>query len=101
MNFIEETDRIYAKSPDGAIIAEVTFPAKDGISTIDHTFVDPSLRGQGVAGQLLKLAVENILAQGNKIAATCPYGVAWLDRHPEYPTVCLGREACKIIKGKH
>ncbi len=77
MNFITETDRIYATDPSGKIIAEVTFPTKDGVSTIDHTFVDPSLRGQGIAGKLVKLAADKILSEGNRIAATCRYAVAW------------------------
>ncbi len=87
MNYITESNRIYAADPSGKIIAEVTFPTKHGISTINHTFVDDSLRGQGVAGELVRLAAEKILAEGNKIAATCPYAVVWFKKHPEYPIV--------------
>ncbi|MDE5795057.1 MAG: N-acetyltransferase, partial [Muribaculaceae bacterium] len=68
MDFITEKDRIYATNPAGNVIAEVTFPTEDGVSTIDHTFVDPSLRGEGIAGKLVKLAADKILAEGNKIA---------------------------------
>lgn len=87
MDFITEKDRIFATDASGNVIAEVTFPTENGISTIDHTFVDPSLRGQGVAGTLVKLAADKILADGNKICATCPYAVTWFQRHPEYPVV--------------
>ncbi len=100
MEFITENDRIYAKNAEGKLIAEVTFPTNDGISTIDHTFVDEYLRGQGVAGKLVKLAADKILAEGNKIAATCPYAVVWFERHPEYPVICSGPAACKIVKRK-
>lgn len=96
MNFISESNRIYATDSSGKILAEVTFPTLDGISTINHTFVDNSLRGQGIAGQLVKLAAEAIQAADNKIAATCPYAVSWLERHPEYPVVSCGPAACKI-----
>lgn len=96
MNFTTEIDRIYATDTSGKIIAEVTFPTKDGISNIDHTFVDNSLRGQGIAAELVKLAAERILAEGNKIGATCPYAIAWFKRHSEYPVVCFGPEACRI-----
>ncbi len=84
MDFIIETNRIYTTDPSGKIIAEVTFPTKDGISNINHTFVDESLRGQGIAGKLVKMAADKILAEGNKIAATCHYAVIWFQRHPEY-----------------
>ncbi|MDE6804700.1 MAG: N-acetyltransferase [Muribaculaceae bacterium] len=96
MNFITETDRIYATDPTGKIIAEVTFPTKDGISTIDHTFVDKSLRGQGIAGELVKLAADKILADGNKIGATCPYAISWFQSHTEYPVFYSGPAACRI-----
>ena len=100
MDFTTEKDRIYASDPSGKIIAEVTFPTEDGVSTIDHTFVDPSLRGEGVAGKLVKLAADKILAEGNKIAATCSYAAAWFKRHPEYHLVCSGPVACRIDRRK-
>lgn len=85
MEYTIEKDRIYGKDAAGKIVAEVTFPTYLGISTIDHTFVDESLRGQGIAGELVKLAADKIIADGNRIAATCPYAVTWFKRHPEYP----------------
>lgn len=98
MEFISEAERIYAVGEDGKVVAEVTFPVKDGVATIDHTFVDPSLRGQGVAGKLVKSAADKILADGNRIGATCSYAVAWFKRHPEYPIACSGPVACKIVR---
>lgn len=97
MNFTIEADRIYATDLTGKVIAEVTFPTRDGVSIIDHTFVDDSLRGQGIAGELVKLAAEKIIADGNKIGATCPYAVSWFGRHPEYPVFCSGPAACRIM----
>ena len=96
MDFITEKDRIYATDTSGKVIAEVTFPAHNGVSTIDHTFVDPSLRGQGVAAMLVKLAADKIAADGNGMAATCSYAVAWFKRHPEHPLLSAGPVACKI-----
>ncbi len=98
MNYITETNRIHAEDTSGKIIAEVTFPTKDGISMIDHTFVDNSLRGQGIAGELVKMAADKILADGGKIAATCPYAVAWFQKHPEYPVVSCGSPSCRISR---
>ena len=64
MDFIIEDNRIYASAEDGNVVAEITFPAKDGIATIDHTFVADSLRGQGIAGKLMEAAVAKIQADG-------------------------------------
>lgn len=96
MEFITEKERIYATDESGKVIAEVTFPTKNGVAVIDHTFVDPSLRGGGVAGKLMQLAVDKILADGNKLSATCTYAVAWLQRHPGYEIVESGPVACRI-----
>lgn len=84
MNFIHEKERIYMNDENGKTIAEITFPVKDGVATIEHTFVDESLRGQGVAGKLTEEAAKQILSSNNRIAATCSYAVKWLEKHPEY-----------------
>ncbi len=84
MEYIVESERIYVNDSSGNLVAEVTFPTKNGVSKINHTFVDNSLRGQGIAGELVRRAADKILADGNKIVPTCAYAVAWFQRHPEY-----------------
>ena len=101
MNFITESNRIYANDESGKVIAEITFPAKDGVATIDHTFVDESLRGQGVAGKLMEAAVAKISIDGNKIAATCFYAVAWLGKHLEVPHIDTGAPVACKVDGRH
>lgn len=89
MEFQKETGRIYAER-DGQLIAEITFPEEDGVAVIDHTFVDGSLRGQGVAGQLVRAAAGQIRDQGKKARAVCTYARAWFDRHPEQADLLEG-----------
>lgn len=51
----EEINAVRYVDPEGTVLAEVTFPAEDGsVVNINHTFVDESLRGQGIAGKLLE-----------------------------------------------
>ena len=79
MEFKREENRIYKTDDTGKVIAEVTFPeTAEGVYTIDHTFVDNSLRGQGIAGQLVQAAVDEITAKGGRVEATCSYAVKWL-----------------------
>ena len=81
MEFIRESNRIYLTNEEGVVIAEITFPElKEGVCTINHTFVDASLRGQGVAGMLMEAAVETIQKQGKQIEATCSYAIGWLEK---------------------
>lgn len=84
MNYIKEPNQIYLLNPQGERIAEVLFPKQsDTIVVINRTFVDPSLRGQGVANTLLEMAYTSIEAQNLKAIPTCSYAVTWFKRHPE------------------
>ena len=82
MDFIKEENKIYAKDENDKIVAEVTFyEIKKGIYNIDHTFVDDSLRGQGIGSKLVQEAVKKIKDKGAKIEATCPFANKWLEEH--------------------
>mgnify|MGYP000848478914 CR=1 FL=1 len=81
MDFIEESNRIYCKDSQGKVIAEVTFPdIRYHVVNLDHTFVDDSLRGQGVAGKLMEEAVRKIF-EGAKIEKM-------REQEPEYICNC-------------
>lgn len=84
MQYQIQSHRIFAEDETGKILAEVTFPeTESGVCTINHTFVDDSLRGQGVAGQLVQMAVRQIVQQGKDISATCSYAQHWLEKHSD------------------
>ena len=83
MRFERETGRIFARDESGKLLAEVTFPDRDGAAEIDHTFVDPVLRGQGVAGQLMQHTADALRATGRKAVATCSYAQKWFSQHPD------------------
>ena len=75
-------NRISQKDKNGRVIAEITFPeTSPGIFVIDHTFVDESLRSQGVASKLVQAAVDEIKKRGVQVQATCSYAKKWLKEH--------------------
>lgn len=82
MEFQHEEGRIYARQGE-KLLAEVTFPARDGTAVIEHTFVDDSLRGQGVAGALVQAAADQIRSRGLRAKPVCTYAVRWFEQHPE------------------
>jgi predicted GNAT family acetyltransferase len=68
---------------DGARIAAMTYRrAGESRIVIDHTEVDVSLRGQGVARRLLDAAVAWARQNNTNISATCSYVTAWFARDP-------------------
>ena len=84
MVFIKEENRIYANDEEGRLIAEVTFPALgQGVVDINRTFVDDSLRGQGVAAQLMESCYDMLKEDGRKAVPTCSYAVKWYGERPE------------------
>lgn len=76
MDFTYYPNRIALLDGGGRAIAEITFPDIDEDTVdINHTFVDESLRGQGMAGKLMEAAVNQIQSQGKKAVPTCSYAV--------------------------
>lgn len=58
---------------------------RDGdVLVITHTVVPPEIGGRGIAGQLVKTALEHARAEGLKVLPRCPYTDAYMRRHPEY-----------------
>lgn len=85
MKFNYSENRIYLNDEAGKTIAEVTFPvvSKDVVN-IDHTFVDDSLRGQGIANALLLAVAQELRKTQKKAFPTCSYAVRWFSTHPEF-----------------
>lgn len=54
-----------------------------GLLDLHHTEVPAALRGQGIAGRLVRGAVSQIRAAGDRIIPSCPYVATWMERHPE------------------
>lgn len=85
MNFTYTKNQIGLYHSDDHLLAEVTFPDVDeNTVNINHTFVDDSLRGQGIAGQLMKAAADQLRLEGKQAILTCSYAIKWFETHPEY-----------------
>jgi predicted GNAT family acetyltransferase len=70
---------------DDGLEAEMTYrrPAP-GIIAIDHTFVPPSHRGQGLAERLVDAGIADARAEANRVQPYCSYVAAQFRRHPEW-----------------
>ncbi|MBB3113254.1 hypothetical protein FHS18_005357 [Paenibacillus phyllosphaerae] len=86
-DIVQEGNGFYIRE-DGAPIAEITY-AQPGENTlvIDHTYVAESLRGQGIAEQLVQRVVSYARENGKKIIPACSYAHASFRRHKEYHDV--------------
>lgn len=85
MNFTYEAHQIYVKNEKGETTVLATFPfIKEGVVNVNHTYVDPSMRGQGVASLLMHEVYKHTKQLGYKVVATCPYAVVWFKRNKDY-----------------
>lgn len=70
--------------------AEMTYVMSgSSVMIIDHTEVGPSLKGQGIGGQLVQAAVQYAREHGLKIMPLCPFAKADFAKHPEYDDIRL------------
>lgn len=62
-----------------------------GGDTLDlrRTFVSEELRGEGLAGQLVRHVLDWARRHDKRIVATCPYVQRFLERHPEYADLAV------------
>lgn len=58
---------------------------RDGdVLVITHTIVPPEIGGRGIAGQLVKAALDHARAEGLKVRPDCSYADSYMRRHAEY-----------------
>lgn len=66
------------------VLAEMDFPkAIPGVHVITRTFVDESLRGQGVANAMMALLLQKARKEGFLLDPICSYSVSYFEKHPE------------------
>ena len=70
-------------TPDGVEEeAEMTFSrTNDTLIMLDHTYVPPSARGQGIGEKLAERAVADAREKGWTIIPVCPFFKAEAERH--------------------
>lgn len=91
MEYKQEKGRI-AVYDEGKEVGEITWTgAGEDSIIIDHTFVDNSQRGKGIAGELVRLAVDWAKAEGKTVIPLCPYAKREFDKNPEYQKIQAGK----------
>jgi predicted GNAT family acetyltransferase len=72
---------------EGKVLAEIIWTQLGDIMVVEHTFVDSSLRGQGIAKQLLNKAAEYARENEYKIEAVCSYVVKVFETSHDYDDI--------------
>ncbi len=88
MEILEGKNRFYVNDASGNQVAEIVYvPTGDELAIIEHTEVDPSLKGQGVGKKLVAKVVERMRGENRKIIPLCPFAKHEFDTTPEYADI--------------
>lgn len=77
----------YELSVEGSAAGFAQFVDTEGRRVFFHTEVDPEHSGQGLAGQLVRAALEATRAEGLRVVAVCPFVKKYVNTHEEWGEV--------------
>lgn len=75
--------RQFSTEVDGHL-AHVDYETGAGRIVITHTIVPESIGGRGIAGALVRAALEYARDHGLRVEPQCSYADVWMRRHPEF-----------------
>lgn len=81
----------YELAVDGQT-AMLAYHRSGGTIFLTHTEVPEALEGQGIGSRIVKHALDQARAAGEKVAPWCPFVRAYVDRHPEYEAIVTREE---------
>ncbi|HRX57753.1 MAG TPA: GNAT family N-acetyltransferase [Eubacteriales bacterium] len=84
MEFQFTEGRVFSVDEKQDVIAEATYHSIGHNEVdIDHTYVNPAYRGQGVAGILMQAVAAYLRDNGLKAVGSCSYANAWFHKNRE------------------
>lgn len=71
-----------AYNDEGKEVGLCEYYEKDGKWVLNHTVVDPSMKGQGIAGKLLDCVLEHAREKKVKVVPECSYVAHAFEKNP-------------------
>lgn len=78
----EKDQHRFTVTVDGTV-AELVYRDEGDRLVLVHTGVPDELGGRGIAGTLVRHAVESAASQGKTVVPWCPYARSWLEEHTD------------------
>ena len=79
-----DTATRYEARADGDLQGFAEYRLEGDVVVMHHTVVEDEYQGQGVAGRMVRYALDDIRAQGRRVRPVCEYVAGYLGKHPEY-----------------
>jgi len=88
MKFLTHESKISCIDDNGKEVGKIIFPRREGnVYEIKTTKVDESMQGQGIAGKLMWLCLNEINHRGGTVRAACFYAKNFIEKHGLRPLV--------------
>ena len=81
----------YEANGDGRVVGFAEYYRQANKTYLTHTEVDPDVRGQGVAGELARVALDDARRRGDAVVPRCSYMARWIGEHPDYADLVADR----------
>lgn len=69
---------------NGRLAGFAEYRLRPGRIVLTHTEIDDDLRGRGLAGQLVRTALDAARDRGLQVTPQCSYISGYIRKHPEY-----------------
>ncbi|HEY2042991.1 MAG TPA: GNAT family N-acetyltransferase [Jatrophihabitans sp.] len=69
---------------NGQLVSRADYRRTGAVVIIPHTETVPAFGGRGLAGRLVKFALDDIAASGLKVNPACPFVAAYIRKNSQY-----------------
>jgi predicted GNAT family acetyltransferase len=84
----------YEVLADGDLAGFVQYQLRQNDIAFTHTQTEFQFRGRGIAGHLVRAALDSARERGLQVLPYCPFVRTWIGEHPDYADlVPAGRRA--------
>jgi predicted GNAT family acetyltransferase len=72
---------------DGRVVGLIVYERRDSRMIFRHTIVDPGYRGRGIATELVRAALDDLIVQGLTLTNYCGFIDSFIAVNPAYAKV--------------
>lgn len=87
MNVVDNKEKQQFEAFVDGYPAIIQYSVEPEVLVLEHTEVDPALKGKGVASELVEKVLLQIELRGLKVVPQCPFIKKYIDKHPEWESI--------------
>ncbi|PZM89803.1 MAG: GNAT family N-acetyltransferase [Actinobacteria bacterium] len=69
---------------DGCLVGFAVYELRQDTVVFLRTEINEAQQDRGIGNDLVRRALEQVRARGERVAAECPFVATYLERHPDY-----------------